>query len=54
MWRGTLVLIAFFLLFKTRFSNEFVVSGLGMVFKVQSVQLALGFVFEQPFTRGML
>ena len=53
--RGTLVLIVlFFAFFKTRFNKEFAVSGLGMVFKFERFQLALGSVVEQPIERGML
>ena len=52
--RGTLVLIVFFCICLTRFNKEFAVSGLGMVFKFQRFQLALGSVVEQPIERGML
>ena len=38
----------------TRFNKYFADSGLGMAFKFQRFQLALGFVFEQPIQRGML
>ena len=51
--RGTLVLIVVFICL-TRFNKEFAVSGLGMVFKFQRFQLALGSVVEQPIERGML
>ena len=34
--------------FLARFNKEFAVSGLGMVFKFQRFQLALGSVVEQP------
>ena len=36
----------FFACFYTQFSKEFAVSGLGMVFKFQRFQLALGSVVE--------
>ena len=42
--RGTLVLIVSFLYFFTRLNREFAVSGLGVVFKFQRFQLALGSV----------
>ena len=51
--RGTLVLIVF-LHVLTRFNKAFAVSGLGMVFKFQRFQLALGSVVEQQIERGML
>ena len=38
--------------FLTRFNKEFAVSGLGMVFKFQRFQLALGSVVEQPIDFG--
>ena len=37
-----------------QFNKEFAVSGLGMVFKFQRFQLALGSVVEQPIEKGML
>ena len=52
--RGTLVLIVVLLFSLTRFNKEFAVSGLGMVFKFQRFQLALGSVVEQPIERGII
>ena len=43
----------FFCIRLARFKKEFAVSGLGMVFKLQRFQLALGSVVEQPIERGM-